>query len=106
MRLDELAVPDSLSISGVLSQIFSFETPRNPTEHTLVEARLASACIRSFRSARADYRAGSVAAVFGVRAPRASEAATDITSFADRTTIAARIAEPSAARYRYAFKRG
>jgi hypothetical protein len=33
-------------------------------------------------------------------------AATGITSFADRTKIAARIAEPSAARHRCAFKHG
>ena len=39
-------------------------------------------------------------------APRLYEAATGITSFADKTDIAARIAEPSAARYRCAFKHG
>jgi hypothetical protein len=39
-------------------------------------------------------------------APRLREAVTGITSFADRTKIAARIAEPSAARYRCAFKHG
>ena len=39
-------------------------------------------------------------------APRLREAATGITSFADRTKIAARILEPSAARYRCAFKSG
>jgi hypothetical protein len=57
------------------------------------------------RSARADYRACTVAAVFGT-APRLHEAATGITSYADRKKIAARMAEPSAARYRCAFKHG
>jgi hypothetical protein len=54
----------------------SFETPRHPTEHTLVQAYLASACISSFRSARAAHRAGTVAAVFGVRATPSRKAAT------------------------------
>jgi hypothetical protein len=43
----------------------SFDTPRQPTEDTLVKAYLASACMRSFRTGRPDYGAATVAAMFG-----------------------------------------
>ncbi len=49
----------------LVSQFFSFDTPRQPTEDTFVEVYLASSCMRSFRSGRPDYRAAIVAAVFG-----------------------------------------
>jgi hypothetical protein len=78
------------------SHNFSFDIPRRPTEHTFVPAYLARACIKWFRSAWADYRAGTVAAVFGVRATPL-RAATGITSFTDRMKIAADI-QPSARR--------
>ena len=69
LRQRQLELSTARPTTAAASHFISFETPRHPTEHTLVQAYLASAaCIRSFRSARADYRAGTVAVMFGVRA--------------------------------------
>ena len=76
MRRYDVGFPVPLGELPTPYHNFSFDTSTHPTEHTFVEAYLARACVRSFRSARADYTAGTVAVVFGVRATPSRKAAT------------------------------